>query len=332
MTAATRRDLLTGAGLAVGTGIAVRGLGVGHPGVARAADLPAITPKAKLAIVRRGRAIAVSPRGDLTVVAHERARTIEVRGPRGAVRLIDVGGQPLDVAVAPSGKLCAVTTAAWDTPGLVIVDLRTGVVRARVAVGDAPSAVTFTHDGRRILVTGGEQEGRVWIVDARTSTVLTSRPVGLVPRGIAIAGPTPKALAWIALNADSRLVGVDTRSGRVMRTQLTSRLPDRVAASRSGRRLLVTHGGMGVEHVSEIDLATRRTTSRVAGRLPSAVAWTPRGRRLVALGGDAAIVVLGTRGGARRLPVSGAPRGLAVVGTRAFTVDGLTGAVRRVKA
>ncbi|WP_354701759.1 hypothetical protein DSM112329_02089 [Paraconexibacter sp. AEG42_29] len=329
MSAPTRRDLLVGTGLAVGAGVAARG--AVFPGLAAGADLPATTPKATQVTVRRGRAIAVSPRGDRTVVAHDRARTIEVRGPRGRVRLIDVGGQPLEVAIAPSGKLAAVTTASWDHPGLILVDLRTGAVRARVDVGDAPSFVAFTRDGRRILVTGGEQEGRIWIVDARTSTLLTSRPIGLVPRGIAIAGPAPAALAWVALNADSRLVGVDTRTGRVVRVQQTGRLPDHVAASRSGRRLLVTHGGRTADHVSEVDLQTRRTRTRAAGRLPSAVAWTARGQRLVALGGDAAVVVLGARGGPRRLRASGAPRGLAVAGSRAWTVDGLTGAVRRVK-
>lgn len=319
---ATRRGFLAGA--AAGTAGAA-----GLPALARAADLPASTPKAARTVVRRGRAIAASPKGDRLVIAHAARSTVEVRGPRGASRLVDVGGQPVDVAVAPRGTVAAVLTAAWDDPGLALVDLRTGAVRRR-RVGQAPDSVVFSRDGRRIIVTGGEQEGRVTILDALSLKLLVDRPVGIAPRGVA-AGPGP--VAWIALNGDARVVRVDTGTGRVTKTLHTDPLPDRLALSRPGTRLLVTHGGFGVDHVSEITVADGRVRRRRAGRLPAAVTWTARGKRLVALGGDGAVVVLPKSGTPRRLRTKGgAPRGLAVAGSRAWTVDALSGVVSKVHA
>jgi hypothetical protein len=89
---------------------------------------------------------------------------------------------------------------------------------------------------------------------------------------------------------------------------------------------------MDAEHVTEIDVASRRQTRHRAGRLPSAVAWTPRGARLVTLGGAGEIAVLRSGGRRpRRHRVGGAPRGIAVAGNRAWTVDALTGTVATVR-
>lgn len=326
MSTATRRGLLDSA--AAGVLLPALARGGALAGAATPPPLPPTAPRATQAVVRRGRAIAVTPHGDTILVAHDQRRTVAIRGPRGRSVLLDVGGQPLDVAVAPDGRLAAVTCAAWDGPGLVLVDLRSGTVRGRVDVGPAPFAAVFTPDGRRILVSGGEQQGTVHILSARRMRVLASQPVGLNPRGIAV-GPAGGP-AWIALNGDSRIVGVDPRSGRVTRELASARLPDRLALSPGASRLLLTHGGRSTDHVSELDLRTGRSRRRTAGPLPSAVAWTRRGRRLVALGGAGELVVLGARG-VRRLPVSGAPRGLAVAGSRAWTVDGLSGDVDRVR-
>ena len=271
--------------------------------------------------IRRGRALGVSPRDRRLVVAHDQRRTIAV-GPK----LVEVGGQPLELAVSPDGRLVAVTTAFWDEPGLAIVDLRRAVVLKRLEVGPAPFGVAFSADGDRVVVSGGEQEGEVWIVDARRFAVLAHRPVGTVPR--AVAAVLGRDAAWVALSGLDRVVRVSTRTGRIERTLETPALPDRVAVSPDGGRLLVSHGGLAAEHVSEIDIATRRLRRHRAGRLPSAVAWTRSGRRLVALGGAGEVLVIG----GKRHRVGGAPRGLAVAGNRAWTVDALSGAIAQVRA
>lgn len=324
MSSVTRRSLLGGAA----AGLALPAL-TRATAIAEAADLPASAPHAKRTIVRRGRAIAVSRRGDRLVVAHDQRRTIGIvtRGARG--RIVDVGGQPLDIAIAPSGRLAAVTTAAWDEPGLALVDLRTGSVR-RLSVGPAPCRTAFTPDGRLLLVSGGEQEGTVHVVDVHRRAVLAVTQVGLAPRSI-VTGTRAGDRAWVALNGEARVVGIDPRSGRVRRTLHVPGQPDRLALAPDGRRLLVTHGGRRADGVSELHTGTGVLVRRAAGPLPSGVGWTRDGRRLVALGGGAGVVLLRPGRTPRRLPVSGAPRGLAIAGNRAWTVDGLTGDIDLVR-
>jgi DNA-binding beta-propeller fold protein YncE len=145
-----------------------------------------------------------------------------------------------------------------------------------------------------------------------------------VPRAIA-ALPDASA-AWVSLNADARVALVDLRTGRVRRTLPTPDLPDAIALSPDGRRLLIAHGHS--TEVTELELRHGRVVRHVAGRLPSAVAWTRNGRRLVALGGESSVAVLG----ARRHHVVPAPRGLAVAGRRYWTVSALTGAVHGGRA
>ena len=304
-------------------GISRRGLLLSSTALAGAAAVvrPSTAPAsiaARARTVRRGRAIAV--RGRRVVVAHDQRRTIASGG-----RLIDVGGEPLDVAISADGRVAAVTTAAWDAPALVVVDLVRGRVLHRIEVGPAPRAVAFTGT-RRVVVTGGEQEGGVWIVDVSHAKVLAHAAVGRCPRDD-VTAPGGDA-AWVALNADDRVVKVSARTGRVRRTLRTPALPDRLALSKDGRRLLVTHGGREAELVSEIDVRSKRLTRHRAGAFPSGVAFTATGRRLVTLGGEGAVLTIG-RG---RQRVGGAPRGLTVAGRRAFTVDGLTGEIAQVKA
>jgi DNA-binding beta-propeller fold protein YncE len=318
--AATRRGFIAGALASAAV-----------PAVARAqAPAPAGLTPARRQIVRRGRAIAAGRNGRRLVVAHDRRHTVALITPaRNRSRLVDVGGQPLEVAVSPDSRLAAVTTAFWDEPALVIVDLIKGAVRTRVDVGPAPFGVVFTHDGKRLVVSGGEQEGTVHVLDTRRLAVSARAPIGTVPRALA-AAPDGRT-AWVALNGMARVARVDLRTGRTTRTLHTAALPDRIAISPDGRRLLVSHGGPDAEYVSEIVLASGRVHRHRTGHLPSGVGWTARGRRLVLLGGTGELVVLGRGGSRRRRRVGGEPRGLAVAGERVWTVDGVTGAVQGVR-
>jgi DNA-binding beta-propeller fold protein YncE len=204
--------------------------------------------------------------------------------------------------------------------------MRTAAVVKRIDVGPAPFGVAFSSDGSRIVVSGGEQEGAVWIVDARRLEVRAQRAVGICPRTVAVV-PGEDAV-WVTLNGADSVVRLSTRSGRITRSLDTPALPDRVAVSPDGRALLVSHGGRDARHISELDVQSRRLRRHRAGRLPSGVGWTRSGRKVVALGGSGQIVVLG----GKRHTVGGAPRGLAVRGNRAWTVDALTGAVAEVRA
>lgn len=305
MIAPTRRAFLGGAAAAA------------MPALAKA-GAPRVLVPARARTSYRARAIAASPRGQALVIAHSGRRTVAVR-LRGRTRLIDVGGQPVEVAVSPDGRLAAVTTASWDEPGLVVFSLRERSLQ-RIAVGAAPYGVAFTADGKRIVVSGGEDAGEVHVVDVERLRVVARRDLGICPR--AVAGTADGA--WIALNGERRAVFVDGSSGRVRRRVVVPAQPDRVAVSLGGERLLVAHGGSEAERVSEIRLAGHVLHRHRVGRLPSGVGWTANERMVIALGGSGEIVMISPRGMRRRM-VGGAPRGLAIAGRRAFTVDALTG-------
>lgn len=297
---------------------------VAAPALARGATTAAPMPPAR-PVVRRGRAIAVSGDGRRLVVAHDERRTIAIV-TRGRTRIVDVGGQPLAVAVSPDGSRAAVTTAFWDTPRLSVLDLRSATVVARRTLGPAPGDVAFTPDGRLLLVAGGEQEGTLHMLEtARYEVVARARP-GRVPR--AIAPSHDSRHAWVSLNADDHVVLVDLATGRIRRDLPTPALPDRLALAPDATRLLISHGGRHATRVTELGLAHGHARRHEAGRLPSAVAWTRSGRRLVALGGDSAVLALG----GHRHAVGVAPRGLAVAGRRFWTVSAVTGAIHGGRA
>ncbi len=312
----TRRTFLAGTVTAAGV--------VTAPVVARDAGAAAIQPQAKRDVVRRGRALSVSPRGDRVVVAHDRRRSIAIHR-RGTVKIVDLAGQPVDVAVSPDGRTAAVTMGFWDMPGLAFVDLAAGTVTKRIGVGERPGYVAWSADGRRLFVTGGESEGTLSLVDAVAMEGRWTRPVGLNPRGLVVRG----GLVWVALAADARVVGVDRRTGRVRRTIGVSGWPDKVALSPDGKRLLVAHGGPRAARVSVIDLRSGKVRVREVGQEPSGVGWTRGGTPVVSLAGDPAVVVLGRR--LRRRTVAGSPRDLVVSGSRALCADHLSDRVLKVK-
>jgi DNA-binding beta-propeller fold protein YncE len=285
--------------------------------------------QAKQKTVRRGRAIAVTPDARRLVVAHDHRRTIAIvrRGTK-TTQLVDVGGQPLEVAVSPDGRLAAVTTASWDEPGVALVDLRTGALLGRAPAGPAPFDATFAAGGRRLAVSGGEQEGTVHVFNPRDLRKVSEAKVGLVPRGIAPARDGRHV--WVVLNGSNSVAKVELETGRVGRVLKTPHLPERVAVSPGGRHLLIVHGGMDAKHVSEIDLKTGKLKWRDVGRQPAAVGWTQGGRRLIAVAGSGEVVMFSKTGRRASRRVGGSPRGLAVAGGAAWTVDALTGGIDRV--
>lgn len=260
----------------------------------------------KQRIVRRGRAVAVSADGRRIVVAHDQRPTIAI-----GRKVVDVGGQPVAVAVSADDARVAVATASWEKQPEVLL-----VGGPRRKLGPAPRDLVFAGD--RLVVIGGEQEGTLHVLDAASLRTVHRVAVGRVPRGLAVHGDR----AFVSLEADDRVAVVDLGRGRVVRTLKVPALPNLLAASPDGRRLLLTHGGRDTR-VTEVDLKTGRRRRLATGRAPSAVAFTASGKRLVALGGEDAVLVLGRK--AVRRAVAPAPRALAVAGRRFWTVSAVYG-------
>ena len=317
----SRRELLTGA---VGA-VAARAVVPARAGAA------AIPTDERPDVIHRGRALALAGGGAQLVVAHHERRTLTVTERRsGRTKTLALSGQPLELAVSPHSVLVAVTTAFWDQPGLELLHVRGATHRARLHAGDAPFAPAFTRDRRALLVAGGEQSGTLHILRAPDFGHARVVELGRVPRGLAVTHDDRHA--WVALQAEDAVVLVALASGKVTRRVATPPLPDRLALSPGGRRLLVSHAGRTASTLTEIDTHTGHVRPLAAGDHVSAVAWGPHGRRLAALGKQNAILAIDAHGHRRRLATVTAPRGLAVAGRHAFTVSAITGHVGRVRA
>lgn len=315
---ATRRQLLGGTAGA----LAVAGL---RPAAAPAAPIPT---DARPDVIHHGRAVAVTPDGRRLVVAHDARRTLAITDRRTrARRVVTLHGRPLELAVAPDGATLAATTAFWDGPGVELVALADGRLLARADVGPAPFAPAFALDGRQLLVGGGEDDGTLHVLTLPKLATVRRIALGRVPRGLAVTTHG----AWVALHGEAALVLVDVRRGTIARRLAVPALPDRLAASPDGRRLLVSHGGHGVRAVSEVEVRTGRVRAHDAGGAVDAVAWTARGARLATVRQADAIAVLGGRR-PRLLPTISSPRGIAVAGRHAFTTSWASGDAGRVRA
>lgn len=274
-------------------------------------------------------AIAVAPGGRVAWTADSHGTTITARPGPGFVRgrSIDVGGAPVDLAIAPSGHRALVTTAFYDRPGLASVELRSGRV-ARSPIAAEPGAVAFAADGAVAYVVGGGPDGTLSRVDPRNGHVERTVKVGSHPRGLAL---TPDgAHALVALNGDAALAVVDLRKRMHVHRIQTAAFPSAVAAT-GANHAIVTHDGFHAHTASIVDLeAGSVTRTRKVGADPAAVAASPSRAVIVTRQGRA--LVLGRRGAhLSSFALGGNPAAVALAGASAWVADARTGRLRRLR-
>lgn len=318
-----RREFVAGAAAAAGV--------LALPERAPAATRAVIPTDLRADVIHRGRAIAVTRRASHLVVAHAARRALVITDRRThKARTVELPGQPLELAIAPSDRVIAVTTAFWDKPGLSLVTLKTASKPTRLDAGAAPFAPAFTHDGKHLLITGGEQAGTLRIHGGTGFASARTVELGRVPRGIVVT-PDDRA-AWVALQGEDVVVRVDLRSAKVTKRVATAPLPDRLAISKDGRHLLVSHAGHDVDALTEVETKTGKRRTLHAGARVADVAYGASGRRLAALPDASAILAIDARGKRRRTATVRSPRGLVVAGSHAFTVSAVDGQAGRVRS
>ena len=190
-----------------------------------------------------------------------------------------------------------------------------------ISVGQRPSSVAITPDGRRVYVTNagsGTIAGTtVSVIDALTSSVIATVPVGSDPSGLTI---TPDgARAYVANGAANSVSVIDTGSNTVTATISVGREPVGVAISADGRRAYVPNAGSGAvagTTVSVIDTDSNTVTATIpVGTGPSGVAVTRDGGRGYVTNGAAnsvSVINLVTRKTTRTIPVGPDPIAVAI--------------------
>lgn len=193
---------------------------------------------------------------EITAYDARTRRVFVVNAEQGTVDVLDIRDprQPRKVAalatpgansVAVHDGLVAVAQQAADKtdPGTVaFFDARTGAKRREVTVGALPDMLTFTSDGRRVVVANegeptsycagavNDPEGSISVIDVRRGTVRTAgfqawngKEDALRAKGVRISGPgasaaqdlepeyvtTEGGTAWVTLQENNALAIVD---------------------------------------------------------------------------------------------------------------------------
>src|ERR1035441_3040359 len=138
----------------------------------------------------------------------------------------------------------------------------------------SPVEMALSPDGRLLYVVCQDSD-EVRVVDVRSGNVISSIPVGHVPRGIALS---PGGRQIYITNAWSDNVSViDARTLKVVQTLPTGFEPTGIVVDRSGSTLYVANRLSS--DISVIDLKAGQETKRLlAGRGASYLALSPDGK------------------------------------------------------
>jgi YVTN family beta-propeller protein len=142
----------------------------------------------------------------------------------------------------------------------------------------SPVEMALSPDGRLLYVVCQDSD-EVRVVDVRSGNVISSIPVGHVPRGIALS---PGGRQIYITNAWSDNVSViDARTLKVVQTLPTGFEPTGIVVDRSGSTLYVANRLSS--DISVIDLKAGQETKRLlAGRGASYLALSPDGKLIYA--------------------------------------------------
>ena len=142
----------------------------------------------------------------------------------------------------------------------------------------SPIEMALSPDGRLLYVVCQDSD-EVRVVDVRSSKVISSVPVGRIPRGIALS---PDGRRIHITNAWSDTVSViDAATLKVVQTLPTGFEPTGIVVDRSGTTLYVANRLS--DDISVIDLNTGQETKRLlAGRGASYLALSPDGKLIFA--------------------------------------------------
>lgn len=209
-------------------------------------------------------------------------------GTPAIVDTVDVGEDPVAVAVHPDGSVLYVTRAG-DSDSVTVIDTATNTVITTIAVGNNPDGVAFSPDGTRAFVANTDEYDNggldtVTVIDTATHTAIGTITVGNVPTGVAFSPDGTRA--YVTDDAFPHSVSViDTTTDTLVATISVGFRPFGVAVSPDSSRAYVTNNLDGT--VSVIDTASNTVVSTITvGDEPDGVAVTPNGTEVYVVNSD----------------------------------------------
>ena len=210
---------------------------------------------------------------------------------------VRVSDMTLKMIISPDKKMLVSVSGGYSDTGLTLLDLKTRQVTQFLPLKQSFNGVAFSHDGRRIFVSGGDS-GLLHVFNyARgkatpTDAVKPSSEAGPVYlAGIAIHPTTGKVYVCNEANHEIWILDADTlaREGTIA----VGQHPFSCQFGGDRKHLYVTNWGSGT--VSVIDTATqRRVRDITVGLRPNDLVLAPDGRLFVACAGDNTVHVITT--------------------------------------
>jgi YVTN family beta-propeller protein len=228
------------------------------------------------------------------------------------LKVLEGGSDPETFDLSADGQLLFVTNE--DAAKTSILDVKSGAMKAEIAVGKEPEGVRVSPNGKWVLVTN-ESDNAVAIIDAHTHKVLRTVAVGKRPRDVAF---TPDSrTAYVSGEFDSSVYRVTVPDGapveRFMDLRKEAR-PMGVLLDAARDRLYVSTGRGGT--IAVISPSARKLIAEVpVGTRPWGIALSNDGRMLYSANGpsnDVSVVDTTTLRVLKKIPVGQSPWGIAL--------------------
>jgi len=218
-----------------------------------------------------------------------------------AGRQVPLGDLPLNLIIAPGGKLAAATNNGYGPNSVLLLDPTTGTVLDTVVVPTAWVGLAFGPQNRTLYASGGQSnrihcfrvEGQKLRAD---SAIVLGQPWPKQRVGVTgLAADVRRQRLYAVTREDSSLYTIDLRSRQVVqRTRLGSEAYTAVLAP-DGNALYISQWGGGT--VSVYDPQQQRVTATIPVEShPNDMALSRDGRRLfVANANSNSVSVIDTR-------------------------------------
>lgn len=198
---------------------------------------------------------------------------------------IDVGCDPMGVAVSPNGKHVFVTNFSGHT--VSVIDTGSHQVVDTIQVGQGPCEMAMMTNGL-IGFVAAIHSSTISIIDLQTLRV---RETLVFHADSMVISPDGLRLFAAQRTQDSLLV-IDTTSYEPI-AQISVKAPHGIAISPDGQRLYITNSGAN-QTVTVVDSSSNAITETIkVGNTPTGLIISPDGSRAyVAVSGDASIAIL----------------------------------------
>ncbi|MEI6752953.1 MAG: FISUMP domain-containing protein [Paludibacter sp.] len=156
-----------------------------------------------------------------------------------------------------------------------VINTSTNTVTATVNVGNTPSGVSISPDGKKVYVSNGGSN-TVSVINTATNTVTSTIAVGSSPYGICVSPDGSKV--YVANEVSSNVSVINTATNTVLATVAAGSHPNGISISPDGSKVYVVNWGNN--NVNVINTATNTVTATITvGNGPFGVCVSPDGSK-----------------------------------------------------